>query len=320
MGVADYILYRMARNWPSPMAKMTKKLQAEPGTDAYHMAYAAQQFDYRVSNGISRSVRGLDVLEIGTGHGGIACFMAAVGAKSVVGIDLNTRDLRYAREFARQLSEHYAPFKLPVEYAEMTATKLSFRDATFDLVFADNVFEHFTEPEEVMREAYRVLRPGGGLLVPVFSSIYSKYGLHLKHGLKLPWANVFFSERTIIRAMYRMAEIEPRIYDWYPGLSGDPKRVRDLRLYGDLNDITYHEFQRMAARTSFRVESFAPYGTRFGKVLSRVPLLGKSILMDVFSTGASAYLVKPGERTTPRPAQPAAATKVDALSGGGVHR
>jgi ubiquinone/menaquinone biosynthesis C-methylase UbiE len=314
MGVADYLLYRVAKNWPSPMAKMTKSLQAEPGTDAYNMAYAAQQFDYKVSNGMLRSVRGLDVLEIGTGHGGIACFMAAVGARSVVGIDLNTKHLQFAREFARRTSEHYAPFRLPVEFVEMSADRLSFAGEQFDLVLADNVFEHFTEPEAVMRESFRVLRPGGGLLVPVFSSIYSKWGLHLKHGLKLPWANLLFSERTIIRAMYRLAEGEPRLYEWYPGLAGKPNRVRDLRRYGDLNDITYSQFKKMAARTGFRVDSFSPYGTRLGKVLARLPLFGDSILADVFSTGATAYLKKPsgpavGQTTERAPAEPAGASR-----------
>jgi len=84
---------------------------------------------------------------------------------------------------------------------------MTFPDATFDLVLADNVFEHFTQPEAVMNEAYRVLRPGGGMRVPVFSPITGKYGLHLKHGLKLPRANGFLSERTIIRAIHRLAVV-----------------------------------------------------------------------------------------------------------------
>lgn len=275
------------------MAKYAKKFNAEPGTEAYHMAYAQHQFDWKVSNGLLRGVTGLDVLEIGAGHGGISCFMAAVGARSVVGIDLNTMILQFARRFATQASARYSrDYRLPVEFLEMSAERLGFSDAQFDLVLAENAFEHFTEPEAVMREAYRVLRPGGGLLVPVFSSIMSKYGLHLKHGLKLPWANVFFSERTIIRAMHRLADADPKLYELYPGLANDPRRVRDLRPYGDLNDITYGRFKAIAARAGFRVESFFRYGTRLGKVLSRLPLVRNSIVTDIFSTGASAYLRK----------------------------
>ncbi len=72
MGVSDYLLYRLAKNWPSPTAKLHLEFGAEPGTEAYDMAYAQRQFDWKVRNGMRRDVTGLDVLEIGTGHGGIA--------------------------------------------------------------------------------------------------------------------------------------------------------------------------------------------------------------------------------------------------------
>jgi len=293
MGFSDYLLFRLARAWPSPMEKFTLMLDAEPGTEAYDIAYTKYQFDSRISNGILRPVTGLDVLEIGAGHGGISCYLAVVGAKSVVGIDLNTAHLKFATRFAEIVAKRYGPdYRLPVTFVEMSADRMGFGDEQFDMVFADNAFEHFTDPEAVMKEAYRVLRPGGGILAHVFSSIWSKYGLHLKHGLKMPWANLLFSERTILRAMQRLARENPKLYELYPGLTNSPKRVRDVRPYKDLNDITYREFKTLAKRTGFEIESFSVYNTPLGKVLRRVPGLGNTRLMDVFSRGASAYLRK----------------------------
>lgn len=293
MGLSDYLLYRVAKHWPSPMERYNKEFNADTCTDAYDMAYAQAQFDRKVKQGLGGTVLGKEVLEIGTGHGGIACYMATVGAKRVVAIDLNTKNLEIGRRFAKQLEADLATnTPLRVEFLEMSADHTSFPDAQFDLVLADNVFEHFTDPEAVMREAHRVLRPGGVLLVPIFSSIYSKHGLHLKHGLKLPWANLLFSERTIVRAMHRMAADNPVLLEVYPGLANNPQRVRDLRRYGDLNDITYREFKNMAGRIGFKVSSFKANTTKLGRVLTQVPFLKSSILTDILSLGAAAYLEK----------------------------
>lgn len=44
------------------------------------------------------------------------------------------------------------------------AGQIPYADATFDLVFADNVVEHLADPVDVFREVHRVLKPGGVFL------------------------------------------------------------------------------------------------------------------------------------------------------------
>jgi len=180
--------------------------------------------------------------------------------------------------------------KLPVKFALMDALKLDFPAGSFDLVVADNAFEHFSDPEAVMRGVHRVLRPGGGLLVPNFPPYYSKYGLHLKTGLKVPWTNLFFSECTIVRALERLAKERPILYEAYPGLKNGLQYVRDVRAYRDLNGITNSAFKRWAANTGFCVEWFRSTGSRIGRVLGSIPGIRSTILQDIFSSGSSAYL------------------------------
>jgi len=290
LAFADFVLYRLAARWPSPSAHMAARLGAEPGTDDYNTAYAQFQFDRKVRNGLGVAVTGLDVLEIGCGHGGISCFMAAAGARSVVGMDLNRVNLAVARRHRQDHAQRLGSASLPVHFIEADARQMSFADGSFDLVIADSLFEHVMDPEAVLREARRVLRHDGRLLVPLFSSIYSKYGLHLKHGLKLPWANLLFSERTIVRAVQRLAADSPRLYDVYPGLRENPTTVRELRKYKDLNDITYAKFRAFADRAGFSLEWFRPQNTRLGVILRRVPGASRTVLMDVCSTGAAALL------------------------------
>jgi SAM-dependent methyltransferase len=44
-------------------------------------------------------------------------------------------------------------------------TGLPFADASFDLVFSDNVFEHVEDPDRLFAQVHQVLRPGGVFLL-----------------------------------------------------------------------------------------------------------------------------------------------------------
>lgn len=45
------------------------------------------------------------------------------------------------------------------------AIKLPFRENQFDAIFCEHVFEHFAAPDRALAECFRVLRPGGRLVV-----------------------------------------------------------------------------------------------------------------------------------------------------------
>ena len=294
MSISDLILYHIAKRYPSPMASQQREFGSTPGSPDYHASYALKLFKDRIVRGIGVDVLEKDVLEIGCGHGGITCFLAAVGTAKVVGIDLNEGNLSYGRQLLSDLRKKgVVGHNADVHFSVQDAAQTDFESSAFDIVYAPNVFEHFMDPHGVMLEAYRLLRNKGKLVVPIFSSIYCKYGLHLKHGLKVPWANLFFSEQTIIRALRRLATHDPTLYQLYPGLRGTPQRVFELRKHKDLNDITYGKFVTMANDTGFTVASFDVHATITGKLIKRIPVLRKTLLREVFSKGASSVLLKP---------------------------
>jgi ubiquinone/menaquinone biosynthesis C-methylase UbiE len=299
MTFSETLLYSISKKWPA----QNRALRAGKGlsSEAYHLAYAMKmQYLPCLQNGVKHDIQGKEILEIGCGHGGITCFLAMNGAKRVVGIDLNTYNLSIAEKFHKQLIKSVlgsSESQLNVEFVEKNATALDYPDACFDIVWAENVFEHFMEPEAVMKEAFRVLRTGGRLIVPIFSSIYSKHGAHVKQGLKVPWSNLFFSERTICNTLKKLAKDDPKLLEMYPGLSESPSKIRDLRQYKDLNDITFGKFKRMAIACGYQVEAFqskAPSGiVRFcNRIIQKIPVLRNSLLHDIFSTGATAVLKK----------------------------
>lgn len=138
----------------------------------------------------------------------------------------------------------------------MNVYDMNLNDNSSDVVVADNVFEHFMEPEKVLEQANIVLKNGGRLEVPTFNSIYSKYGIHLKHGIRMPWANIFFSEKTICRVMVKLAKERPELLEDYPGLKNEPEKIKDLRRYADLNSMTHKRFKEIAVKSCFEIRSF----------------------------------------------------------------
>ncbi len=98
------------------------------------------------------------VLEVGVGTG-LALPSYGSGVE-VTGIDASAEMLEKAREKVAELGlQHVKSLR------EMDARRLDFADGSFDAVAAMHIMSVVPEPERVMAEMVRVLRPGGTLLV-----------------------------------------------------------------------------------------------------------------------------------------------------------
>lgn len=98
------------------------------------------------------------VLEVGVGTG-LALPQYGAGVE-VTGIDASAEMLEKAREKVAELGLRHVK-----ELAEMDARAMRFADASFDAVAAMHIMSVVPDPERVMAEMVRVLRPGGTLLV-----------------------------------------------------------------------------------------------------------------------------------------------------------
>ena len=56
------------------------------------------------------------------------------------------------------------PYLDDARILELPSAVIPYEDATFDVVFADNVMEHVSDPVTTFREIRRVLKPGGFFL------------------------------------------------------------------------------------------------------------------------------------------------------------
>ncbi len=101
------------------------------------------------------------VLDVGCGAGNMAHHLARYG--QVSGVDPNPKPLAVARQ--RRLQVY-----------ESSADSLPFDDGTFGLVALLDTVEHVANEQGVFAECYRVLQPGGFLIVtvPAFMWLWSQ--------------------------------------------------------------------------------------------------------------------------------------------------
>jgi SAM-dependent methyltransferase len=82
-------------------------------------------------------------------------------------LDAGAGDCPYKHHFAHARYESADLCKVDKDYGEITykcdLTEIPVEDDRYDLVLLNQVIEHVPEPKSVLREMYRVLKPGGEL-------------------------------------------------------------------------------------------------------------------------------------------------------------
>ena len=84
----------------------------------------------------------------------------ARGGGACIALDFSLSALGVTREFSRRAGQ-------PLALVRADAMALPFPDASFDIVFSQGLIEHFSEPNALIREQLRILKPDGVLLVDV---------------------------------------------------------------------------------------------------------------------------------------------------------
>jgi len=100
------------------------------------------------------------VLEVGSGSGGSALFVARLFGCHITGLDNNPHGVKKANELAqRQKLDALAQFQLAD-----AARPLPFAENTFDAILSNDAMCHIPRRGEVLRDWFRVLKPGGFML------------------------------------------------------------------------------------------------------------------------------------------------------------
>lgn len=178
-------------------------------------------------------LQGRDVVDFGCGRGAEAVELAQLGARSVVGVDIQEHLLADARNHAQQAG-----------VTERVSFVTQFSGPAHTIVSID-AFEHFSDPGEILRIMREMLQSGGEVIASFGPTWYHPLGGHLFS--VFPWAHLLFTERALVR--------------WRSDFKHDGA-TRFGEVAGGLNQMTIRRFRSLVRESSFSVVSITPIPIR----------------------------------------------------------
>ncbi|WP_052374275.1 class I SAM-dependent methyltransferase [Methanobacterium sp. SMA-27] len=113
----------------------------------------------------------INILEVGCGSARLSCFLASKGYKTTC-LDYSESALKVARK-NYELTHNKGRFVVG------DAKKLPFEDNSFDIVLSTGLLEHFKDPQIVINEMTRVLKPEGIFYSDIVPKKFSTFRAHI---------------------------------------------------------------------------------------------------------------------------------------------
>ena len=169
-------------------------------------------------------IAGKVVLDFGCGPGREAIELARHGAKQVIGLDIQDKHLAMGR--AKQAAAGVANCTFVQQF-----------DSKVDIVLSVDSFEHFGQPDDVLKEMARMLKPDGKVIVSFGPPWYHPKGGHFP---LFVWAHLLLTEKSLMK--------------WRSKYKQDgAKKFHEVA--GGLNQMSIRKFERLVANSPFQFET-----------------------------------------------------------------
>jgi SAM-dependent methyltransferase len=239
--------------------------------------------EYRKNFGEFANFRNKTVMELGCSTGYLIGAFRDLEPFQAIGVDLDSSCVRAARQ---QYGDH-------IQFEESTASSIPLNDECVDIIYCVDTVEHLSSPREILMDCFRILRPGGQLLIH-WHPWLGPYGSHLEDIIPFPWAHAMFSMDTLLGVasdLYDSHDYVPACY-WFDSETNQrrPNPYRDREKWEVfLNKMTIRGFRRLLAELPFKVVQFRRRGFggkayKSAKLLSglaHVPVLDEFFLKAV---------------------------------------
>jgi SAM-dependent methyltransferase len=143
-----------------------------------------------------------------------------------------------------------------------SAFELPLQDSVADTVISYTVFEHLSQPRDALAEAFRVLRPGGHVLL-YYHYFCSPYGAHMVQFVRFPWPTLFFRDADLTRCYNRQLSSD-RAKGLCQATFAAGQDLSDCAHdhFASLNRLSPDDFESMLADRPWQVVKSGYYGPR----------------------------------------------------------
>ena len=295
--IAESILYCLAKQLytrnPGQSEEMTEALADFESYATYRQQCADKVMAAADEYGVP--VTGRRVLDLGCYDGALSVGYLKAGADSVVGVDIDVDAVRTAQE--RYASDN-------VTFHPSETSHIPLPDESVDTILCYDVFEHVARPQEMLSESYRVLRPGGKMLIGTWGW-YHPFAPHLWSTMPVPWAHVVFSERTMLRVCRRVYHSDWYVHNMHDfdenGNRKEDKYTEESISTDYLNKLLIRDFEKVFRESSFAAQV---HQQRFSSKWAAwtAPLLKVPFVREFFTAYLWIVLDKPAAETNHVPA------------------
>jgi 2-polyprenyl-3-methyl-5-hydroxy-6-metoxy-1,4-benzoquinol methylase len=265
-------------SWRTAMSKLVDKLfhlicvkdyrQSDQDTESYFIQgfQGAETFFGRFDGHAAFQAK--DVLDFGCGYGSTSFYMAQRGARSVTGIDIDEQRIQFAKA------------KLASAYGVLSSVVRFYLPETlpagqhFDMIVSKDCFEHYANPEAIVGQMKRYLKPDGVLVIGFTQLWKAPYGGHISFMTKLPWAHLIFPEEVIAAERRRFRPEE------------EAKTFAEMR--GGLNQMTLARFLQIMQDSAlkfqyFRINVSTSKLMKLFNLLRRIPFCQECFTQSIYS-------------------------------------
>nr|WP_298929272.1 class I SAM-dependent methyltransferase [uncultured Erythrobacter sp.] len=234
-----------------------------------------------------------DVLDFGCGDGQLAAMFASKGlARSITGVDIDLPALERARAALSNTPEYADTLR----FIEGDIAGLPIADESVDLITAFDCMEHVMQPEAILADWARVLRPGGRALIEWFT-FKGPWGPHMEALIPLPWAHVVFGEKAMFRTaatIYDDPNFVPRHWDLDASGQKKPNKWTQWESFEEqayVNELDIKNFRRMVSDAGLTIDRMDRSGFGGGGTGAKKALGDMMMALPVLGEYATSYAV-----------------------------